>query len=54
MEKAEAKELCLRCMVELEEAGYEIQVVSSGMVVCGICGSRCWGRGCRVRKEKTK
>lgn len=48
----EAKELCLPCIVKLEEAGYEIKTISSGMVICGVCGRRCWGRGCEVRKDK--
>ena len=48
MKKTEAKELCLRCAVLLEENGYELETVSEGMIVCAECGRKCWGRAFRV------
>lgn len=52
--KTETKsmELCLRCLVELEEAGYSAKSVSTGMVICDQCGARCWGGAYRVTKER--
>lgn len=45
-------ELCLSCMVALEEAGYELDRCSPGMVICAECGTRCWGYAYRVEKKK--
>ena len=44
MEEKKARELCLRCVVELEEAGYEATKVSGGATcICSNCGKRCFG-----------
>lgn len=40
----EPRKLCLRCVVELEEAGYEVERVSGGATcTCTNCGKRCFG-----------
>lgn len=45
-------ELCLSCMVQMEDAGYELQAISTGMVKCENCGARCWGKAFRVHKAR--
>ena len=52
--EAKAMELCLPCLLEMEEAGYEARSVSIGMVVCAQCGKRCWGGAYRVRKGEER
>ena len=47
-----ALELCLPCMTRIEEAGWELEPVSSGMIVCAECGSRCWGYAYRLHRDK--
>ena len=43
-------ELCMRGMLEMEEAGYELEPVASGMVACDNCGARAWGATYTVRR----
>ena len=52
--KPRAVELCLPCLVELEEAGFEARSTSTGMVVCAQCGKRCWGGAYRIEKRKER
>lgn len=54
MQEPITRELCLNCMVLLEENGYELEAVSSGMIVCAECGRKCWGYAYRVRREKAE
>ena len=44
MDEKKARELCLRCVVDLEEAGYEATKVSGGATcTCTNCGRRTFG-----------
>ena len=47
-------ELCLRCMVNLEEAGYELEQIREGKITCAECGTKCWGREFRVHGPQRK
>jgi len=45
-----AMDLCLPCIVDLEEAGYEVDVLQEDKITCGVCGKTLWGRKCSVVK----
>ena len=50
--KGLARALCLRCMIALEDAGYECETIGEGKITCEECGTKCWGRRCRVYLQK--
>ena len=54
MQEKKGLELCLRCVVELEEAGYELEQIAEGKIVCENCGAKCWGRTFRVHGQARK
>lgn len=54
MKQKQILELCLNCLVSLEDAGYSAKSVSTGMVVCAQCGKRCWGGAYRVSKGEER
>ena len=47
-------ELCLNCLVQLEDAGFSAQSISTGMVVCDKCGRQCWGGAYRMSKGEER
>lgn len=47
-------ELCLNCLVQLENAGFSAKSISTGMVVCDKCGRQCWGGAYRVSKGEER
>lgn len=49
--KPETMELCLSCMVALEESGYEAEIIQEGKITCGNCGKKCWGQTVRLSKD---